>query len=96
MALLVRGRPVHGPTEFVPGLFMGEGEEPCTMERESLRYLPLIAAVIVGLIAMVLVEYLALDRRLLLVGGGVALAGFAGIVVIIARMPEPAGQHGGH
>lgn len=67
------------------------------MAREAFVYGTLLAAILVGVAVVVWVEATSADRILLLVGGGIALAGFAGIAAIVARMPEPEhGEHGGH
>lgn len=67
------------------------------MVREAFVYGTLLAAILAGLAVVVWVEATGADRMLLLVGGAVALAGFGGMVAIIARMPEPEhGEHGGH
>lgn len=73
---------------------MKVGGVPGDMAREAFVYGTLLAAIVAGLVVVVGVEATGADRTLLLVGGGIALAGFAGIAAIIARLPEP--EHEGH
>jgi hypothetical protein len=62
-----------------------------TFGRNPLPYLVSLVAVVVGLLILLVAEYLGVGRTVVVAGGVVALAGVAVLTAAVASLPTPEG-----